>query len=91
MRIHVKNNARAQAFTIVELVVVVVVIALILALALPGLSAMTSDARFSAAVQAISGALNQARIQSLADMNMTAVRFVSGDWDAEGGGRTATS
>ena len=69
---------------------VVVVIGLVLAIAMPGLSAMTSDARFSAAVQSINGALNRARIESLADMNMTAVRFVRGDWDAESGGDTAT-
>ncbi len=84
------GRPRRRAFTIVELIVVVVVIALILGLALPGLSAMTNDARFSAALQSISGALNRARIESLADMNMTAVRFVRGDWDAEDGGKTAT-
>ncbi len=84
------GRPRRRAFTIVELIVVVVVIALILGLALPGLNSMTNDARFSAAVQSISGALNRARIESLADMNMTAVRFVRGDWDAEGGGETAT-
>ena len=85
-----RGSDRRAGFTIVELIVVVVVIALILAIALPGLSAMTNDARFSAAVQSINGALNRARIESLADMNMTAVRFVRADWDAESGGQTAT-
>ncbi len=61
---------------------VVVVIAIILAIALPGLSAMTTDSRFSAALQQLNGAMTRAQIESQADMNMTAVRIMPSAWAA---------
>ena len=69
------------AFTIVELIVVMSVIVLILAIAIPGLNAIAAESRFSAAVQITNGALTHAYTAALADLNMTAVRFVPGKWD----------
>ncbi|MBU0637945.1 MAG: hypothetical protein KKB50_03705 [Planctomycetes bacterium] len=71
----------SPAFTIVELIVVITVIVIILAIAIPGLSAMTAEARFSAAQQSINGVLTRAHITALADMSITAVRFMPGRWD----------
>jgi type II secretory pathway pseudopilin PulG len=68
--------------------VVILVIAIILAIALPGLSAMTTDSRFSAAVQQLNGVITRAQIESQADMNMTAVRIMPSAWavgSADGG------
>jgi type II secretory pathway pseudopilin PulG len=70
-----------DAFTIVELIVVITIMALILGIAVPGLSAIAAESRFSAAVQITNGALTRAYTSALADLNMTAVRFVPGKWD----------
>lgn len=72
---------QADAFTIVELIVVITVIVLILAIAIPGLTAISQQSRLSAATQTINGALMRAYYAALADVNMTAVRFVPGEWD----------
>ena len=70
-----------SAFTIIELIVVITVIALILAIAVPGMSAINLESRFSRATQTINGALTRAYFAALADVNMTAVRFLPGEWD----------
>ena len=83
-RILESSNPRillSPAFTIVELIVVITVIVLILAIAVPGLSALSSESRFSSAVQMVNGALTRAYYCALADGNMTAVRFLPGEWD----------
>ncbi|MGD8454218.1 MAG: prepilin-type N-terminal cleavage/methylation domain-containing protein [Phycisphaerae bacterium] len=72
---------QADAFTLVELIVVITVIVLILAIAIPGLSAMNQQSRLSAATQTINGAMTRAYYGALADVNMTAVRFLPGEWD----------
>ncbi len=74
------GDACCAAFTIVELIVVITVIVLILAIAVPGLSAMNAEARLKAAAQTTSGCLTRAYYQALADVNMTAVRFVPESW-----------
>lgn len=76
------------AFTIVELIVVVAVIALLLGIAVPGLSSMTREARFSAAAQAVNGALTRAHFAALSDANMVALRFLPATWDAVDDDRT---
>ncbi len=73
--------ASLPAFTIVELIVVITVIALLLALAIPGLSKMAQDARVNSAIQTITTTLTRAHVTALADRNLTAVRFVPGEWD----------
>lgn len=80
------------AFTIVELIVVVAVIVIILALAIPGLSAMNAEARLTGASQTINATLTRAYYLAVSDVNMTAVRFLPGEWDAPGdeGGQVAT-
>ncbi|MCG3126407.1 MAG: hypothetical protein CHACPFDD_01242 [Phycisphaerae bacterium] len=79
------------AFTLVELIVVIVVIAIILAIGIPALSNMITDARFNAAVENVSAALNRAQMQSIANMNLTAVRFVPSGWDVDPKGDAASA
>lgn len=70
-------------FTIVELVVVITVIALLLAIVIPGLSAISSESRFSSAVQQLNGTVTRAYYYAVGDGRMTALRFVRGDWDQD--------
>ena len=70
-----------RGFTLVELVIVITVIILILAIAVPGLSAMTAEARLTSAQQTIQGMTTQAYYLALANRAMTAVRFFPGEWD----------
>ena len=74
-------SGRPRAFTVVELIVVIVIIGLILAIVLPGLAKMTSDARFSSASQSVQAAFTRAYVAAQSDRNMTAIRFVPGDWE----------
>lgn len=74
-------SGRPRAFTVVELIVVIVIIGLILAIVLPGLAKMTSDARFSSASQSVQAAFTRAYVAAQADRNMTAIRFVPGDFE----------
>ena len=56
-------------------------VALVLAIAVPGLSAIATESRFSSATQSINGALTRAYYAALEDVNMTAVRFLPGEWN----------
>jgi type II secretory pathway pseudopilin PulG len=67
----------------VELIIVVTVIIIVLAIAIPGLSAMSAEARLTAAQQMIQGVTTQAYYLGLANRSMTAVRFCPGPWDAD--------
>ena len=71
----------ARGFTIVELLVVISMIVLLLAMAVPGMNAIQSDSRHSAAVQTVNGVLTRAYYYALADNTLTAVRFMPGEWD----------
>jgi type II secretory pathway pseudopilin PulG len=73
----------SYGFTIVELVVVVIIITLVLALVIPGLSAMATESRYSAATQTIRSAVTRAHVASQADRNMVALRFVPDEWDTQ--------
>ena len=77
-----RRSCWISGFTLIELIVVITVIVLILALAVPGLSEMSAQARLTSAKQAVNGVMTRAYYQALADMNMTAVRFFPGQWDA---------
>ena len=74
-------SLRPSAFTIVELIVVITVVALILAIAIPGLSAIATESHFNSATQSVNGALTRAYYAALEDVNMTAVRFLPGEWN----------
>jgi type II secretory pathway pseudopilin PulG len=82
-RVTLRLGRGQVGFTIVELLVVIMVIVLILAIAVPGLSAIATQSRFSAATQEINGALTRAYYAALSDVNLTAVRFVPGSWDVD--------
>lgn len=75
-------RAPGNGFTLVELIIVIAVVVLILAIAVPGLSAMNAEARLTGAAQTLSGGLTRAYYLAVGDLNMTAVRFVPGPWDA---------
>lgn len=78
------SGSRIYAFTLVELVVVVAVIGLILAFAVPALNNMSGESKLLAAVQTINGALTRAYYASQADRQLSAVRFLPGEWDFSG-------
>jgi prepilin-type N-terminal cleavage/methylation domain-containing protein len=77
----IRNNAAARGFTITELLVVIFIIGLLLSIAVPGITKISAESRFSTAVQTINGAITRAYYASQADMQMTALRFVPGEWD----------
>jgi prepilin-type N-terminal cleavage/methylation domain-containing protein len=77
-----RRGSLRPAFTLTELIVVMVVIVVVLSLAVPGLSAMNSEARLTASSQKIAGALTRAYYLSQAESSMTAVRFLPGRWDS---------
>lgn len=83
------NPSRPAAFTIVELIVVITIIALLLALAVPGLSRMATEAKFSSTIQAINGTLTRAHYAALSDRTLVAVRFVAGAWDVDKDGQVS--
>jgi prepilin-type N-terminal cleavage/methylation domain-containing protein len=70
-----------RGFTLIELIVVVTVIILVLAVAVPGLSALNAESRFTGAVQSVNGAITRAHFVALSDQNPVAVRFLPGEWD----------
>lgn len=76
-----RNNPAARGFTITELLVVIFIIGLLLGIAVPGITKISAESRYSTAVQTINGAITRAYYASQADMQMTALRFVPGEWD----------
>ncbi len=72
---------RRAAFTIVELIVVIALVVIVLALAIPGLNVLNAQARLSGASQTLNVALTRAYYTAVADVNMTALRLLPGDWD----------
>jgi len=77
-----------SAFTLVELLVVLAVIGLLLALALPAMNTLSADAKQTSAKQTIQAMLARAYYLTIAEGNMTAVRFLPAEWDlAEKGTR----
>lgn len=70
-----------RGFTLVELLVVIAIIVLVLAVALPGMSALSSQTRTSAAVQRISAVLSRAYNLAVAEGTLVAVRFVPAEWE----------
>lgn len=76
-------DLRRGGFTIVELVVVIAVIVLVLAVAVPGISAMNAEARLTSASQLVNASMTRAYYLALGDVNMTAVRFLPGEWNAD--------
>lgn len=77
----IARRASAAGFTLIELMVVIAVIGLVLAFAIPSLSNMSGEAKVIAAVQTINGALTRAYYASQADRQLSAVRFMPGEWD----------
>ncbi len=78
-----------RAFTVVELLVVITVIVIVLALAIPGLNAMSAEARLSSAHTTINGMLTRAYYLSQAELTMTAVRLLPSEWDTAKDGKAA--
>jgi prepilin-type N-terminal cleavage/methylation domain-containing protein len=77
-----------SAFTLVELLVVLAVIGLLLALALPAMNTLNADAKQTSAKQTVQAMLARAYYVTIAEGNMTAVRFLPAEWDlAEKGAR----
>lgn len=76
--------AKIRGFTLVELIVVIAVIALILAFAIPALNNMSGESKLIAGVQTVNGALTRAYYASQADRQLSAVRFLPGEWDFSG-------
>jgi prepilin-type N-terminal cleavage/methylation domain-containing protein len=69
-----------NAFTIVEMMVVIAIIGLILAIGVPAFNAMTTQQRLSKARQLLNGTLTRARVISISDRTLTAVRVFPAEW-----------
>lgn len=76
-----RHERTARGFTITELLVVIFIIGLLLGIAVPGITRISAESRLSTAVQTINGAITRAYYASQADMQLTALRFVPGEWD----------
>lgn len=74
---------RRSGFTIVELIVVIAIIAIILGLGLPAFNSMTTQSRMAKALQQVSGVLTRAHVLSVAERNLTAVRFSPAQWELD--------
>lgn len=74
-------GAQRGAFTLIELIVVITVIALILSIAVPAVSNMSAESRFTSAAQVINGIMTRAHYTADAEGAMVAVRFMPGEWD----------
>lgn len=84
------NRQTAPAFTLVEMLVVISIMVLVLALAVPSLSSMATQSRFTAAEQTVRTAMTRAYYTAVSDVNMTAVRFLPGSWDSADGKAVVT-
>jgi prepilin-type N-terminal cleavage/methylation domain-containing protein len=78
------------AFTVVELMVVVAIIALVLAIGIPAFNSMTEQTRLSKTRQLLNGTLVRARIISVSDRTLTAVRLCPAEWEVREGDERRT-
>lgn len=78
-------------FTLVEMLVVVSIIILLLAITLPGLSAMSADARMNGGLERVRAVLSRASLLARSKSTMVAVRFMPSEWDAREQGEAPTT